>query len=403
MPATLAAAAGRRQDRVRRAARPLRALGAAGRRVRRRRARRRRAATTAVARSGELAGLRAAHELGFGDAATHAARLQVLETRARRRRRATGRGRAGGRRRRPRQVLRLLLRGRDQQGHRLSIDEGYDSIELSKRYTTVTMGPCQGRMCQLPSVRLMAQHNGSRSATSASPPPARRGCRCRWGSSAAGRSSRPSARRSTAATARSARTSSGPATGAAPTTTATRRRGAGRQPRGRADRRLDARQAARPRRRRRRVPRPPVPEPLLRPEARAHPLRRDQLRRRPDHRRRHDLPARRRDLLRDDHLQRRRRGRGVVLVVAGRLGLDVAADRPDPGARGGQPRGPAGAGDHLGGVRRRLLQRGVQLPRRPHGDDRRRPLPGPADRLRRRGRLRDPLSRRRTASTSGTR
>jgi sarcosine oxidase subunit alpha len=43
----------------------------------------------------------------------------------------------------------------------LSIDEGYDSIELSKRYTTVTMGPCQGRMCQLQSVRLMAQHNGT--------------------------------------------------------------------------------------------------------------------------------------------------------------------------------------------------------------------------------------------------
>ena len=42
----------------------------------------------------------------------------------------------------------------------LSVDEGYDSIELSKRYTTVTMGPCQGRMCQLPSVRLMAQETG---------------------------------------------------------------------------------------------------------------------------------------------------------------------------------------------------------------------------------------------------
>jgi sarcosine oxidase subunit alpha len=41
-----------------------------------------------------------------------------------------------------------------------SIAEGYDSIELSKRYTTVTMGPCQGRMCQVPSVRLMAQDTG---------------------------------------------------------------------------------------------------------------------------------------------------------------------------------------------------------------------------------------------------
>jgi sarcosine oxidase, subunit alpha len=43
---------------------------------------------------------------------------------------------------------------------KLSIDEGYDSIELSKRYTTVTMGPCQGRMCQLASVRLMARETG---------------------------------------------------------------------------------------------------------------------------------------------------------------------------------------------------------------------------------------------------
>src|SRR5439155_24869987 len=29
--------------------------------------------------------------------------------------------------------------------------------ELAKRYTTVTMGPCQGKLCQLPSVRLYAQ------------------------------------------------------------------------------------------------------------------------------------------------------------------------------------------------------------------------------------------------------
>jgi sarcosine oxidase, subunit alpha len=43
---------------------------------------------------------------------------------------------------------------------KLSIDEGYDSIELSKRYTTVTMGPCQGRMCQLASIRLMAKETG---------------------------------------------------------------------------------------------------------------------------------------------------------------------------------------------------------------------------------------------------
>ena len=38
-----------------------------------------------------------------------------------------------------------------------AISEGFDSIELAKRYTTVTMGPCQGKLCQLPSVRLYAQ------------------------------------------------------------------------------------------------------------------------------------------------------------------------------------------------------------------------------------------------------
>jgi sarcosine oxidase subunit alpha len=37
-----------------------------------------------------------------------------------------------------------------------AVGEGYDSIELSKRYTTVTMGPSQGRFSQLASVRVLA-------------------------------------------------------------------------------------------------------------------------------------------------------------------------------------------------------------------------------------------------------
>jgi sarcosine oxidase subunit alpha len=55
-----------------------------------------------------------------------------------------------------------------------SVEEGYDSIELSKRYTTVTMGPCQGRMCQLSSIRLMSKETGQSLAevgsTTARPP-----------------------------------------------------------------------------------------------------------------------------------------------------------------------------------------------------------------------------------------
>ena len=41
-----------------------------------------------------------------------------------------------------------------------AIDEGFDSIELSKRYTTVTMGPCQGRLCHVNSIRVYAKTTG---------------------------------------------------------------------------------------------------------------------------------------------------------------------------------------------------------------------------------------------------
>ena len=41
-----------------------------------------------------------------------------------------------------------------------AVAEGYDSIELSKRYTTVTMGPSQGRFSQLASVRALSRATG---------------------------------------------------------------------------------------------------------------------------------------------------------------------------------------------------------------------------------------------------
>ncbi len=55
-----------------------------------------------------------------------------------------------------------------------AVREGFDSLELAKRYTTVTMGPCQGKLCQLASNRLYAQLTGTDSAaigsTTARPP-----------------------------------------------------------------------------------------------------------------------------------------------------------------------------------------------------------------------------------------
>ena len=55
-----------------------------------------------------------------------------------------------------------------------AIDEGFDSIELAKRYTTVTMVPCQERLCQLSSVHVHATTTGLDEAaigtTTARPP-----------------------------------------------------------------------------------------------------------------------------------------------------------------------------------------------------------------------------------------
>lgn len=40
------------------------------------------------------------------------------------------------------------------------ISEGFDHIETLKRYTTATMGPCQGRMCQLNAIGICARETG---------------------------------------------------------------------------------------------------------------------------------------------------------------------------------------------------------------------------------------------------
>ena len=55
-----------------------------------------------------------------------------------------------------------------------AIDEGFDHIETLKRYTTVTMGPCQGKMCQLASISVCGHKTDKPSAdvgtTTARPP-----------------------------------------------------------------------------------------------------------------------------------------------------------------------------------------------------------------------------------------
>lgn len=40
------------------------------------------------------------------------------------------------------------------------VAEGFDQIEMLKRYTTATMGPCQGRMCQLSAIKVCSHQTG---------------------------------------------------------------------------------------------------------------------------------------------------------------------------------------------------------------------------------------------------
>lgn len=55
-----------------------------------------------------------------------------------------------------------------------AITEGFDHIETLKRYTTTTMGPCQGRMCQLPAIGVCARQTsrsmGETGLTTSRPP-----------------------------------------------------------------------------------------------------------------------------------------------------------------------------------------------------------------------------------------
>ena len=115
-------------------------------------------------------------------------------------------------------------------------------------------------------------------------------------------------------------------------------------------------------------------------------------RRRPDHGRRHDLPARRRHVLRHDDVERRGRDRGVVRLVARDLGPRRARHRRHAGAVRRQPRRAAGARDPRRADRpRRQRRRASPTSTASQRQGRGRRRAAAADRLRRRGRLRDPL------------
>ena len=126
-----------------------------------------------AAESGELAGLEAARALGFAENGAATRRTEIAA-----RLKAAARGQSavppavasdGGAK-----AFTCFCEDVSAKDIARGVKEGYDSIELCKRYTTVTMGPCQGRMCQLTSIRLMAKETGQKlsqvGTTTARPP-----------------------------------------------------------------------------------------------------------------------------------------------------------------------------------------------------------------------------------------
>ncbi|MQA75791.1 MAG: FAD-dependent oxidoreductase, partial [Solirubrobacterales bacterium] len=112
--------------------------------------------------SGHVVGARAAHELGLGDERSRrrcADEASMLAAGDGRPGFAVAPARAGAGAERSFVCLCEDVTAKD-------IDhaaaEGYDSIELCKRYTTATMGPCQGRMCSLAAVRALGRATGAR-------------------------------------------------------------------------------------------------------------------------------------------------------------------------------------------------------------------------------------------------
>jgi sarcosine oxidase subunit alpha len=112
----------------------------------------------AAARSGLVAGLEAALALGLG---TDADRVELKHAEEK----------VAGLRSAPVATPPAVIRDRSGSGKSFvdldedvtvkdvkhAVEEGFDSIELSKRYTTATMGPSQGRFSQLAAVRVLAE------------------------------------------------------------------------------------------------------------------------------------------------------------------------------------------------------------------------------------------------------
>jgi len=110
----------------------------------------------AIQRDGRLAGLKAALALGAGDSRDRA-QAEALEREATPL--ASMRPLLSIAHPKPKGFV-CLCEDVTEKDLADAVREGFDHIETLKRYTTVTMGPCQGKMCHLASIGICAAHAG---------------------------------------------------------------------------------------------------------------------------------------------------------------------------------------------------------------------------------------------------
>ncbi len=123
-------------------------------------------------KEGRWAGQQAAAQLGFGKAPSKAEINRIASARKSESRRTSTRIKVPGQQKR----FLCLCEDVSDKDLQVSIEEGYNTMELLKRYSTVTMGPCQGRMCSMNSIHLCARENGwtvAETGTTTARPPMR--------------------------------------------------------------------------------------------------------------------------------------------------------------------------------------------------------------------------------------
>ncbi|MFQ5898628.1 MAG: 2Fe-2S iron-sulfur cluster-binding protein [Candidatus Methylomirabilia bacterium] len=111
---------------------------------------------SAIQRDGRVAGLKAAHSLGAGDRGSQAL-AEALEVEASQP--LSIRPLVGVPHPKQKRFV-CLCEDVTEKDLSDAIREGFDHIEILKRYTTVTMGPCQGKMCHFSSIGVCAAETG---------------------------------------------------------------------------------------------------------------------------------------------------------------------------------------------------------------------------------------------------